>query len=100
MKYIYKDSIFSYIDELSDFMILELEQDSIFVKEGYSYSNLEASGTALQAGEKRKIFSIETKNKMFIDSLLHKSFQASIRIKYCSIYKTCWQNVNNDIEEN
>jgi len=100
MKYIYNDSIFHQIDGLADFIIQELEQDSITVDKGYSYSNIESSGTALKAGENRKIFSIETKNKRFIDSLLSKSYQASIRIKYCSIYKTCWLNVNNDIEEN
>ena len=99
MKYIYNDSIFYYIDELGDYIIEEIKQDSILYDGGFTYSNLENQGRALKAGEAIKIINFLNADTEFLKAFRDKANEVTIRIKYCSIYKTCWLNVNNSIEQ-
>lgn len=44
MRYIYNDSIFYRIQNIADYLIEEVQSDTTFQKENFSWSNLESPG--------------------------------------------------------
>lgn len=95
MFYEFHDSTFYRIQNLVRFVIKE---DGRIDRLPLAYSNIEVAGTAIKAGESKEIMKI-TEMEGISEILLDHIEQIDLTIEYCSIYKNCWRNRNNDIIE-
>ena len=96
--YTWKDTSFSRIQDFTNYLIAKDSLLAAEIKE-YNYSNIESYGTALKAGESRDIVIFDNISKMAIQRTLTYFRDVNIEIEYCSIYKKCWLNKNNEIIE-
>lgn len=98
--YEFHDSTYYFIHKLA---LNLMNQDTLLKNsiETLSYANIESYGTALKAGESRDILTIEKVSPEVIKRFQHYLYKDRIKIKidYCSIYKKCWRNQDNDIQE-
>lgn len=95
MNYLYGDSTFARINHLADFVVKQT-RDSSLINASYGYTNVETKGSVIKGGETKDI--LKFKNfPGIIDKLALYDKKFVPTVKYCSIYKKCWQNIDNDI---